>query len=87
MSQIKKITLRLSEDNYNSIYKQATESGKTLNKYICEAACNAQMVNSLPEAKVRGLLAVLYTLAEQEEMVPARKKIREAADALWQYLR
>ena len=25
------------------------------------------MVNSLPEAKVRGLLAVLYTLAEQEE--------------------
>ena len=43
------------------------------------------MVNSLPEAKVRWLLAVLYTLAEQEEMVPARKKIREAAAILMRF--
>lgn len=87
MNETKKITLRLTENNYNYIYDKATESGKSLNKYICETLCSTKPVNSLPEAKARSLLAILYALAEQEECVPARKKIREAADALWQCLK
>ena len=86
MEEIKRLNLRLSKNDYDLIHKQAEETGRSMNEYICEAALHAQIINSLPEAKLRGLVASLYTLAKQEEM-PVRKEIQEVADMLWRYLK
>lgn len=73
------------EDQY--IMEQAKKCGLSKSGFIREMALSGQVVNSLPEAKLRSTVAQLYNLAEQIEDVSIRDQIKKGADNLWRSLK
>lgn len=80
----RRLTITLSDEEDKYITTQAQRCGLSKASFIREATLSGQVVNSLPEAKLRGMIARLYTLAEQIEDTSIRKQLKEGADDIWQ---
>ncbi len=81
------IKLRLSAEELKHIDERVAQCGTSRNSYIVEMAMFGHIMNSLPEAKLRSAIAILYVGAEQVSDIGIRANLREVADQLWQCLK
>lgn len=87
MNNTKYTKITLSDDEDQAITLAAQKCNLSKARYIKEMALSGQVVNSLPEAKIRSLIAEMYVLAEQVEDTIIRKQLKEGADSIWQSLK
>lgn len=80
-----KIILSAEEDQRLSALAQNCGFSKAA--YVKEMALSGNIVNSLPEATIRSILAVMYNLADQVEDVSASEQLREGAKRIWRSLK
>jgi len=82
-----RLTISLSDIENKQLTAQAQQCGLSKAAYIREQTLSGRVVNSLPEAKIRSIIAELYTFAEHVEDITIRKQLRKEADQLWQFLK
>lgn len=87
MNNNKRICITLSNTEDVQLTERAQKCGLSKAEYIRELVLNGQVINSLSEAKIRGMIAEIYGLAEQIEDMPTRKLLKKEADQLWQSLK
>lgn len=83
----KSIKIIVTDEEDYQISTQAQICGISKNAYIKQMALVGRIVNSMPEAKIRSVLAEIYNLAEQIDDSTISKQLREEADQIWLSLR
>lgn len=87
MSKSKRLCITLSNIEDIKLTEQAQKCGLSKAGYIRDLIQHGQVINSLPEAKIRSVIAELHCLTEQVEDELARKTLKRRANELWQSLK
>lgn len=83
----KSIKIIVTDEEDQQISTQAQNCGISKNVYIKQMALVGRIVNSMPEAKIRSVLAEIYNLAEQIDDSAISNHLRKGADRIWLFLR
>ena len=83
----KSIKIIVTDEEDQQISAQAQNCGLSKNAYIKQMALTGQIINSMPEAKIRSILAGIYNLAEQTDDSTTSQQLRKGADQIWLSLR
>ena len=83
----KQITIRLSQDDYDTIINKSQKYNMSINRYFIHTALGHKDSHRLNAFKISQILCELNLDADTIECITTRDRIKERIAGAWQYLK